>query len=277
MSGTLLIVGTPIGNLSDITQRTKDAIANSDLVFVEDTRITIKLLNHLNLKKKMISCHEFNEAKRLDLLEQANTDGKTVALITDAGMPLICDPGYLTVRHAISIGMKVVPIPGPSAFLLALAGSGLAVDRFVFEGFLPDRINAIKKRLEDLKQESRTLIFYISPHKLLKTLTLLREILGNRTACLARELTKIHEEFVRGTVDELLQWLISVKEVRGEFVVIVEGAANTVQSSNEDIQEAIENLVSQGMRAKEIANVLASKFEQKKSDIYKLATDYINK
>ena len=146
----------------------------------------------------MISCHEHNEADRLQALGQAAANNESVALISDAGTPLISDPGYQIVREAIAVGMTVIPIPGPSAFLLALVGSGLPCDKFVFEGFLPDKTSAQKTRLEELRTETRTLVFYISPHKLIKNLTVLLEVFGDREICLARELTKKYEEFLRG-------------------------------------------------------------------------------
>jgi len=275
MSGTLFIVATPIGNLDDLTIRIRNVIEQSKFVLAEDTRVTIKILNHLGLKKQMISCHEHNEADRLQALGQAAADGDSIALISDAGTPLISDPGYQIVREAIALGMTVIPIPGPSAFLLALVGSGLPCDKFVFEGFLPDKTSAQKARLEELRTENRTLIFYISPHKLIKNLTVLLDVFGDREICLARELTKLHEEFLRGKISKMIE-KYSTDEIRGEFVLVVAGMSAESQSAEvteADVRAAIRAEFESDRSVKDISALLADQFHWKKSDVYRLALD----
>jgi 16S rRNA (cytidine1402-2'-O)-methyltransferase len=275
MSGTLFIVATPIGNLNDLTNRIREAIESSKFVLAEDTRVTIKLLNHLGLKKQMISCHEHNESDRLKGLAEAAAEDQSISLISDAGTPLISDPGYQIVREAIALGMKVIPLPGPSAFLLALVGSGLPCEKFVFEGFLPDKLSAQKARLEELRCETRTLVFYVSPHKLIKNLTAMFEVFGNRQICLARELTKMHEEFIRGTISEMLT-KYATDEIRGEFVLVVAGLSaddQSTQATEEEVRAAIRSEFKSGRSVKDISVILTEQLHWKKSDIYKLALD----
>jgi 16S rRNA (cytidine1402-2'-O)-methyltransferase len=275
MSGTLFIVATPIGNLNDLTNRIREAIESSKFVLAEDTRVTIKLLNHLGLKKQMISCHEHNESDRLKGLAEAAAENQSISLISDAGTPLISDPGYQIVREAIALGMKVIPLPGPSAFLLALVGSGLPCEKFVFEGFLPDKLSAQKSRLEELRGETRTLVFYVSPHKLVKNLTAMFEVFGNRQICLARELTKMHEEFIRGTISEMLT-KYATDEIRGEFVLVVAGLSaddQSTQATEEEVRAAIRSEFKSGRSVKDISVILTEQLHWKKSDIYKLALD----
>ncbi len=278
MSGTLFIVATPIGNLDDLTIRISKVIEQSKFVLAEDTRVTIKILNHLGLKKQMISCHEHNEADRLQALAQAAANGESIALISDAGTPLISDPGYQIVREAIALGMTVIPIPGPSAFLLALVGSGLPCDKFVFEGFLPDKQSAQKTRLEELRTDPRTLVFYISPHKLIKNLTVLLEVFGDREICLARELTKLHEEFLRGKISAMIE-KYSREEIRGEFVLVVAGMSDengSAEITEEEVRTAIRAEFESKRSVKDISALLAEQFHWKKSDVYRLALDEQN-
>ena len=273
MTATLYLIGTPIGNLSDMTARTRSAMESCDLLLVEDTRVTIKLLNHLDLKKKMISCHDFNERQRQDVLERAVRDDLSIGLISDAGMPLVSDPGNFIVRAAVEAGMQVIAVPGPSAFLLALVASGLPTDRFVFEGFLPDKSGEIKKSLEGLKNEERTIIFYVSPHKLVKTLGHVLEIFGNRNACLARELTKMHEEYIRGELSKLLA-MMQQTDPRGEFVLVVQGCEKRVDNfSQEDTEKLVEECLIAGMSVKDLAHELSDKLNMQKSAIYKVALE----
>lgn len=275
MSGTLFIVATPIGNLDDLTIRVSKVIEQSKFVLAEDTRVTIKILNHLGLKKQMISCHEHNEGDRLQALAEAAAAGESIALISDAGTPLISDPGYQIVREAIALGMKVIPIPGPSAFLLALVGSGLPCDKFVFEGFLPDKTSAQKSRLEELRTDHRTLVFYISPHKLIKNLSVFLEALGDREICLARELTKLHEEFLRGKISTMIE-KYSHEEIRGEFVLVVAGMSaenESAEVTEEEVRAAIRAEFESNRSVKDISALLAEQFHWKKSDVYRLALD----
>jgi 16S rRNA (cytidine1402-2'-O)-methyltransferase len=269
----LFIVATPIGNLSDISPRVKQALDDCDFILAEDTRVSIKLLNHLGLKKRMLSCHDFNESSRLAILSQAYADRKSVSLMSDAGTPLISDPGFQIVREAIELGMAIVPIPGASAFVLALVASGLPCERFVFEGFLPDKTTLAKARLQALSGEERTLIFYVSPHKLYKTLSYVHEIFGERKACLARELSKVHEEFIRKTLSELLQDLKDTK-IMGECVLVVAGAEKNdhCQEATElDVLATIDALLAKGLGVKDISIECSKRFGWKRSIAYELA------
>lgn len=271
LKATLYLIGTPIGNLSDLSPRVREAIDKCDFLLVEDTRVTIKLLNHLDLKKKMISCHDFNERGRLEVLERARSENTNVGLISDAGMPLISDPGNFIVKAALELDFNVVAIPGPSAFLLALVASGLPADRFVFEGFLPDKAGDIRKRLEFVKSDPRTLIFYVSPHKLLKTLNVCLEVLGARKACLCRELTKFHEEYIRADLSQIAAKAEN-SEIKGEFVLVVEGSTKREEEIDESyIEQLAEDCLRSGLSVKDTAHELSDKLNRQKSAMYKLA------
>ena len=230
MPGTLYVVPTPIGNLEDITQRALRVLGEVDLIACEDTRHTRKLLNHYSIKTKTISYHEHNERERAAQLCAMIEAGKSVALVSDAGTPAISDPGFRLVRLAIEAGLPVVSLPGPSALITALAGSGLPTDEFFFSGFLPARSGARRTRLEELRSIPATLIFYEAPHRIVPTLNDSLEILGEREAVVARELTKLHEEIVRGRLSELAARFSSSESVRGEMVLMID---RTVISSEE--------------------------------------------
>ncbi len=271
LSGRLFIIATPVGNLGDLTGRAKEALESADLILVEDTRVTIKLINHLGLKKRLTSCHEHNEASRALLLADMAAKDANVAVVSDAGTPLVSDPGYQIVQAAIACGMQIVPIPGPSAFLLALVGSALPCDRFVFEGFLPDRQKTRRKKLEGLKDERRTIIFYVAPHDLMNALELVHSILGDRQACLARELTKLHEEFLRGTMSEIIG-KVSERGVRGEYVLVIAGAEAPVEVelSDDELMSQIGERLKTGRGLKEVSQELALELNRRRADIYKL-------
>lgn len=279
MSGKLFIIGTPIGNLEDISSRVRSALSACDLILAEDTRVSIKLLNHLGLKKKMLSCHKFNEHERLDLLMRAHADSMNVALISDAGMPLISDPGHPVSQLAIELGMQIIPIAGPSAFLLALVGSGLPLDKFVFEGFPPDKSGELNNYAAKLAEEERTLVFYVSPHKLERTLQVFLEHFGDRPACLARELTKLYEEFVRGGLSYILN-AVQQKPARGECVLVV-GGASRVKVDMDDWQADpvkmqivftyIDEAMASGLKLSQAAAEAARKYNISRSDIYRQA------
>jgi len=224
MAGTLYIVSTPIGNLEDITQRALRILRAVDVIACEDTRHTRKLLNHFAIEAKTISYHEHNEAERADELCQLLSDGKDVALVSDAGTPLISDPGFRLVNLAIERGFDVVPVPGAAALLAALAASGLASDQFLFGGFLPARANPRKAKLDEVRALNATLIFYEAPHRIAATLRDACDVLGNRPAVVARELTKMHEESARGTLDELAEVFGDATKTRGEIVLLIAGA-----------------------------------------------------
>lgn len=214
---------TPIGNLSDITRRAIDTLSASEIIACEDTRISGRLLAHLGLKKKLISYYDFNEEKRLPQLLRILREGDDISVITDAGSPGLSDPAFRIIRAAIENDITVVPLPGPNALIPALTGSGLPLDRFFFEGFLPTRSGARKNRLERLKGLEHTLIFYESPYRIEKSVADILEVLGDRSACLAREISKLHEEFIRGKLSEILN-IISGRKIKGEIVLIIAGS-----------------------------------------------------
>lgn len=222
--GTLYIVSTPIGNLEDITFRAVKILSGVDLIAAEDTRKTKILLEHYKIQKELISYFQFNEAKRTPELIEALKSGKSIAIVSDAGTPGISDPAYRLVRAAIEEGINIIPIPGASALLAALVVSGLPTDGFVFEGFLPHK-KGRRTKLGQLKSESRTIILYESPHRILKTLQQLQEILGDRQVAVGREITKKFEEIFRGTLSEAFNYFSS-KSIKGEFVLVVKGLEN---------------------------------------------------
>jgi len=224
MAGTVYLVSTPIGNLEDITGRALRVLAEVDLIACEDTRHTQKLLNHYAIKTKTISYHEHNERERAAQLLERLHAGASIAVVSDAGTPGINDPGFRLVQLANENGVPVVPIPGPSALIAALVASGLPTDEFFFAGFLPPRSNARRVRLEALRDIPATLVFYEAPHRIAATLKEAREILGEREAVVARELTKLHEEFARGRLSELAERFSSPDSARGEMVLVIDRA-----------------------------------------------------
>ncbi|MCK4547564.1 MAG: 16S rRNA (cytidine(1402)-2'-O)-methyltransferase [Candidatus Eisenbacteria sp.] len=230
--GILFLVSTPIGNLQDITLRALDVLGSVDLIAAEDTRRTRILLTEFGISKPITSYHDFSEGKKARALTAQMAKGKQVALVSEAGSPGVCDPCYRLVRAAIESGIPVVPIPGPTALIPALVVSGLPVDRFVFEGFLPARKAARRKRLAALRCERRTLIFYEAPHRLMDFLGDLGEEFGDRRIAVARELTKLHEEILRGTVSEVVESFLE-NGPRGELVVVCEGVKETGEEDPE--------------------------------------------
>ena len=230
MNSCLYLVATPIGNLEDITLRALRILKEVDIIAAEDTRQTVKLLNHYDIKKPMISYHEHNKKSKGEEIIKLLMEGKTVALVSDAGMPSISDPGEDLVRSCVEKEIEVVRIPGPSASLTALSISGLSTSRFVFEGFLPVKGKERKDILIKLSNEEKTIILYEAPHRLLNTLKDLREIMGNRKISISRELTKKYEETIRCDLDEAIKEFSS-RNIKGEFVLILEG------KSPEDIEE----------------------------------------
>lgn len=269
----LYICPTPIGNLEDITLRTIRVLKEVDMVAAEDTRRTIKLMNHLDIKKPLISLHEHNEENKSENILLLVKEGKSIALVSDAGMPGISDPGEILIKKAIEEGIEIITLPGPSAFIVALVSSGLDTSRFTFIGFLDRTSKNRVKELEELKSRKETLILYEAPHRIKSTLKDIYTILGNRRIVLARELTKIHEEYIRMDVESILREIESIK-LMGEMVLIVEG------TNEEEILEAVDEetliqeingLINKGLSTKDAAKDVAKKYNMSKNKIYSLA------
>ncbi len=232
---SLFLIPTPIGNLKDITLRAIELLKSVDVVLAEDTRTSAILLKHLQISKSLQSYHSFNEHKAVEKLVDRMKRGEVFALVSDAGTPAISDPGFLLVREVLAAGLEVQCLPGPTAFVPALVNSGLPNDRFIFEGFLPHK-KGRKSRLESLVNELRTMIFYESPHRLEKTLEQLAEVFGaERQACVSRELTKVHEENIRGSLVELLEYY-KTHPLKGEIVLVVAGRPE-IKETREEKQE----------------------------------------
>ena len=237
MSGTLTVVGTPIGNLGDFSPRAREALAAADFIAAEDTRVTLKLLNHFGLKKPMLSYYEHNKRGRGAVICERIEAGENCVLVSDAGMPAISDPGEDLVAECAARGIRVLAVPGPTAMATALALSGLPTGRFTFEGFLSVNKKSRRDHLEELRGEKRTMVFYEAPHKLAATLRDLLDTLGDRRIALARELTKIHEEVIRTTLAEAADRFAD-GSARGEFVLVVEGAAQEAPAEAVTVEEA---------------------------------------
>lgn len=273
MSGKLYVVGTPIGNLGDFSPRAAQTLEMVDFIAAEDTRVTVKLLNHLGIKKEMLSYYEHNKAGKGNLIISRLLKGENCAVVSDAGMPAISDPGEELVRQARELGIEVESVPGPSALITALSISGMPSGRFCFEGFLSMNKIGRREHLEQLKSEKRTMIFYEAPHKLPATLKDMLNYFGDREITLARELTKIHETVEKTTLKNACEYYNENKP-RGEFVLIIKGAEDEVRKySLEDAVNIAKKLISDGQStsyaAKEAANVTGIK----KGDIYKVLTD----
>ena len=237
MSGTLTVVGTPIGNLGDFSPRAREALAAADFIAAEDTRVTLKLLNHFGLKKPLLSYYEHNKRGRGAVICERIEAGENCVLVSDAGMPAISDPGEDLVAECAARGIRVLAVPGPTAMATALALSGLPTGRFTFEGFLSVNKKSRRDHLEELRGEKRTMVFYEAPHKLAATLRDLLDTLGDRRIALARELTKIHEEVIRTTLAEAADRFAD-GSARGEFVLVVEGAAQEAPAEAVTVEEA---------------------------------------
>ena len=268
MNGTLFVVATPIGNLEDLSPRARQTLADVDLIAAEDTRHTGRLLSHFGIKTSLFALHDHNEDKVVDSLILNLTDGKSVALVSDAGTPLISDPGYRLVSTAHSRGIRVVPIAGPSAATVALSAAGLPTDRYCFEGFLPAKQKSRKDRLAELSSETRTIVLYESVHRIRACLADLVDEFGeSRNSFLGRELTKMHEQCVQATLGELLRQLDDGTIVaKGEFVLIVTGAAEA-QSSSLDVDRLLLEL-SDRLPGKEIAKLVARVTGESRNSLY---------
>jgi len=272
--GILYICPTPIGNLEDITLRTINVLKEVDLIAAEDTRHTLKLLNHYDIKKPLISYHEHNKITKGEKLLEKLKNGEKIALVTDAGMPGISDPGQDIIKLCIENGIQVVALPGPTAFVLALVMSGLTTDRFVFEGFLPSKGKERKDILEKLIYETRTIILYEAPHRIEALLKDLLETLGNRKISISRELTKIHEETFRGTVEKAIE-KFQTQKPKGEFVIVVEGAKGNEENSFDhiSIKEHIKMYMDEGLSKKDSIKRVAKERNIPKSQVYREGID----
>ena len=259
MSGILYVVGTPIGNLSDFSPRAINTLGSVDFIAAEDTRVTMKLLNHFSIKKEMVSYYEHNRRERGQIIVDRILNGENCAVVTDAGMPAISDPGQDLVWLCHENGIKVESVPGPVAFATALALSGMESGRFTFEGFLSVNKKSRLDHLEELVNEKRTMIFYEAPHKLLATLKDMNRFFGNRNIAIVRELTKIHEEVIKTTFEDAVE-KYSQTSPKGEIVLIVEGKKQTdseqisLEQAVEQAKELVENGLSKNAAAKEIAS-----------------------
>jgi len=281
MPGTLYIVSTPIGNLEDITQRALRVLREVDLIACEDTRHTRKLLNHFSIDTRTISYHEHNERERAEELSKLLEEGKSIALVSDAGTPLISDPGFRLVNLAGAKGFPIVPVPGATAFVAALAASGLASDQVLFAGFLPARTAARRAKLEELRDSPATLIFYEAPHRIAAALRDAVDVLGDRPAVIARELTKIHEEFVRGRLRELAD-KFSQQVGRGEMVLIIGTGQSdhAVQDSSTvagTLGERIRALEAEGADAKTALKKAARELGLKRDEAYRIRESQKNR
>jgi 16S rRNA (cytidine1402-2'-O)-methyltransferase len=265
----LYIVATPIGNLEDITLRALRILREVDLVACEDTRQSRKLLDHYGIDKPVISYHDHNEAARTSELVERLKNGESIALVSDAGTPLISDPGYRLVRAALDAGLVVVPIPGPSAVMGALAAAGLGTDSFRFCGFFPPKTSQRRKMLEELRQESCTLVFYEAPHRILETLEDIEEVLHDRPVVIARELTKLHEEFLRGSAGELRAILSARASVKGEITILI-GKAEHAEVDDTPIEDSIRQLEASGVSRMDAIKQVAKARGLSKREVYKL-------
>ena len=272
MPGILYIVPTPIGNLEDITLRALRILKEVDLIAAEDTRHTQHLLAHFGIKTALTSYHEYNERDKARTLVERLKSGANIALVSDAGTPAISDPGYRIVVQAIATGIQVVPLPGASALTTALSASGLPTDRFLFEGFLPAKSQERKAKLQSLRAETVTLLFYEGPHRLLDALNDMLKIFGDRQVAVGRELTKLHEEFLRGRLSDVIGSL-GDREIKGEIVIMVQGSSGDAPVSNEKLHATIRQLTGDGMGVKEIAELLGERYGLAKKEVYRLALE----
>lgn len=270
MAGKLYVVGTPIGNLGDISPRALQTLSDVDFIAAEDTRVTLKLLNHFEIKKPLISYFEHNRREKGEIITDRILLGESCAIVTDAGMPAVSDPGEDLVALCHEKGIEVNVIPGPSAFVAAIALSGLPVGRFTFEGFLSMNKTARKEHLEDVKNEKRTMVFYEAPHKLSATLMDLYNTLGNRKIAIVREITKIHEETIRTTLSEAAE-KYAEESLKGEIVLVIEGAPESTEEET-TLEEAVKlagGYMNEGLGASMAAKKAAKETGHKKGDIYK--------
>jgi len=277
LAGNLYIVATPIGNLGDISERAVEILKQVDLIAAEDTRHSKTLLDRFAISTKVRAYHEHNEDQLTSKLIEQLIGGESIALISDAGTPLINDPGYKLVAAAHDNGIQVVPIPGPSAIITALSASGLPTNKFIFEGYLPAKSEARKKCLLELMSESRTLIFYEAPHRILETMQAMQDVFGSeRRVTIGRELTKQFEQIVRDSVSEINAKLENGEiKIKGEFVVILEGAQEVSVADTEVLR--INQILSEKLSPKDAAGLTAKITGKKKNEVYKLTLESVEK
>jgi 16S rRNA (cytidine1402-2'-O)-methyltransferase len=268
VSGTLFVVGTPIGNLGDITQRARETLERVDVVAAEDTRRTGRLLKRLGVSTPLVSFFEGNEPRRIGELIGRLRDGANVALVSDAGMPAVSDPGYRLVRACVDAGISVTPVPGPSAVLAALVVSGLPMDRFVFEGFPPRRAGDRRRRLTALRDDPRTVVLFEAPGRVVVFLRDALDVLGDRRVAVARELTKLHEEVVRGRLSDVVVRLEAFPP-RGEIVVVIEGSAGVPAADHGAVLAEARALVEAGARKREAAAEVARRHGASANEVYR--------
>ncbi len=267
MSGTLFIVATPIGNLEDITLRALRVLKEADIVAAEDTRHSLKLLNHYGISKPMISYWREREQARAEELIRKLLEGKSVALISDAGTPGIADPGTVLVRRALQENIPVIPVPGPSAFVAALSVSGISTEEFIFIGFLPSKKSQRERLLKELSLERKTLVFYEAPHRIIETLSAMEPIFPGREAAVAKEITKIHEEVFRGNIPDILLRMVKSK-IAGEYVVVIEGRRDETMCSVQDALAEVISLMKKGLGRKEAVKKISETYGLSKKELY---------
>ena len=262
---TLYLIPTPIGNLEDITIRAVNILKEVDVVFCEDTRVTSLLLKHLDIHKKMVPNHEFNERQNQEKLINYLSKGLNVGLVSDRGTPVISDPGYEMAKIAIENNYNVVALPGPTALIPALISSGLAPSPFTFYGFLNSKEGKRKKELEELKSHKETMIFYEAPHRIEDTLKNILEVLGNRSIAISREITKKYEEIFRGSVEDVIK---EINNIKGEIVIVVDGNKEEINFDNIPVIEHINSYIKQGLSSKDAIKKVSEDRHVKKGDIY---------
>jgi 16S rRNA (cytidine1402-2'-O)-methyltransferase len=270
--GTLYVVATPIGNMDDITLRALTILGQVDLIAAEDTRHTGKLMKYHNIKSRLIPYHEHNERERTPLLIERIESGSSIALVSNAGTPTVSDPGYMLLQSAVKKGIRVIPIPGVSAGITALSISGLPTDSFIFIGFPAKKKAKRFKQLQEFADEKRTLIFYVSPGRILAFMKELTDAMGDRYGVLCREMTKLHEEFLRGCLSELIESLSHRPSIKGECTLLVKGCEENIIVSKDVIRaELIEALGKKGIRISEVSKIIAKKYGLSKNEIYEEA------
>lgn len=283
--GKLYLCGTPIGNMKDITLRSLETLRNVDLIAAEDTRHTGKLLKYYHIEKSLTSYHEFNKKKKSCFILKHLQQGENVALVSDAGMPGICDPGFEIINRVIQSQFQVIPVPGVSALIAALVVSGFDISRFIFEGFVPKKKIEREHFFSDLKRESRTIVMYESPHRIKDTMAIIQKIMGDRRIVINRELTKRFEEIIRGTVSEIIPEF-NARDIKGELTLVMEGCkkgikevivSGTEPKNKAEIKKKMKNYLKKGYYNKDIVSLITKEYEVPKNWVYSLILSMKNK